>query len=124
MEREAAEVWGYENELKQVLINIINNAKDAIDETGEKEGHIDISVNPAPDSAIMIQISDTGSGISDHVKSKIFDPYFTTKEQGKGTGIGLYMSKTIIEQNMNGRLELVDHHDNTCFAITLPQKSR
>lgn len=115
------QVCGYENEIKQVLINIINNAKDAIDETGRENGTIRIKLETAP-GEVSIAICDDGCGVDDTIKEKIFDPYFTTKEQGKGTGIGLYMSKTLIEQNMNGRLELAKEPDTTCFKITLPLK--
>ncbi len=116
------DIWGYENELKQVLINLINNAKDAIDETGRGHGEIRITLSPLPGQKIAIGICDDGIGVSDTIRQKVFDPYFTTKEQGKGTGIGLYMSKTIIEQNMGGRLELKSDSGKTCFTITLPLK--
>ena len=119
---ESTRVWGYENEIKQVLINIINNAKDAIDETGRGEGTIQIELNNPTDEEITITICDDGCGIKETIREKIFDPYFTTKDQGKGTGIGLYMSKTIIEQNMGGRLELAKQPLQTCFTITLPLK--
>jgi len=114
-----ATVYGYENELKQVLINIVNNAKDAIDESGKNNGKVTIEIRSEAKDVVNI-ISDSGVGIAPAIREKIFDPYFTTKEQGKGTGIGLYMAKTIIEQNMGGKLVLMENQGMTSFKITLP----
>lgn len=117
-------VWGYENEIKQVLINILNNAKDGIDDSGKKGGAIRIELNIPSAEHVTITICDDGCGIPADIRDRIFDPYFTTKEQGKGTGIGLYMAKTIIEQNIGGRLELTGHPSLTCFTITLHLKEK
>jgi PAS domain S-box-containing protein len=103
---------GYENELKQVILNLVNNAKDAIlDRRGraggpggaEERGLISLGFERAGER-IVIRVTDNGGGIADHARDRIFDPYFTTKGQGRGTGIGLYMSKMIIENSMGGRL--------------------
>ena len=66
-----------------------------------------------------MEISDNAGGIPKEIIKKVFDPYFTTKEQGKGTGIGLYMSKTIIENNMAGRISAVNKDDGVVFKIEL-----
>lgn len=103
-------IEGYENEIRQVFLNLIGNAKDAIVESrlngkmpADTKGHIAFDFERAGDKAI-IRITDNGGGIPEDIISRIFEPYYTTKEQGKGTGIGLYMSKMIIENNMDGKL--------------------
>ena len=94
---------GYDNEYSQVLLNIINNARDALLAQGGAAPRIRIRVF-GDNGLSVVTVSDNGGGIEDSILPKIFDPYFTTKESGKGTGIGLYMSKVIIEQNMGGKL--------------------
>ena len=90
---------GYDNEYSQVLLNIINNARDAL--LAQDGGAPRIRIRVYGDNGLsVVTVSDNGGGIEDSILPKIFDPYFTTKEPGKGTGIGLYMSKVIIEQNM------------------------
>jgi len=112
-------VYGYENELVQALINILNNAKDALVSNEVSEPKISIAVERDGESAKVV-IVDNAGGIEDGTLEKIFEPYFTTKEQGKGTGVGLYMAKTIIEGNMGGKI--VARNDNGCavFEIFLP----
>jgi signal transduction histidine kinase len=103
-----------ESEFKQVVLNIINNAKDAIVEKGIKEGKIKITLK---DNTISIQ--DNGGGIPEDIKMRIFEPYFTTKEPGDGTGIGLYMSKVIIEKNMGGKIEVSNVDGGAKFIIKI-----
>lgn len=102
-EQSDVSVVGYPNEYAQALLNIIINAKDALLESQVAQPLISIRISEENGRSI-VTILDNGGGISEDVLLKIFDPYFTTKEQGKGTGIGLYMSKMIIEKNMKGRL--------------------
>ena len=104
-----SEVEGYKNELKQVILNLINNAKDAILEKNTPNGKIEIIVFQN-----KIKIKDNAGGIPENIKNRIFEPYFTTKENG--TGIGLYMSKIIIEEHMNAKLYYEDN-DMTTFVI-------
>jgi len=108
-------LYSYESEFKQVILNIINNAKDAI----EKNGKIDIILK---DKTVIIK--DNGGGIPKELLNRIFEPYFTTKEQGKGTGIGLYMSKIIIEDHMNGKIEILSNPEEkkTEVVITFPKQ--
>jgi PAS domain S-box-containing protein len=94
---------GYLNEYGQALLNIIINAKDVLVERHVAGPVIRIRVFSEHGKSV-VTIRDNGGGIGDDVLPRIFDPYFSTKEPGKGTGIGLYMSKAIIEKNMNGRL--------------------
>ncbi len=88
---------GYENELIQVLINILNNARDIIKEKNCKVKIIDLILQEIDDN-ITITIKDYAGGIPVEIISKIFEPYFTTKTEDKGTGLGLYMSKSILEK--------------------------
>ncbi|MBF0458322.1 MAG: DUF3365 domain-containing protein [Nitrospirae bacterium] len=124
---DAMTVIGYPNEFKHVIINIINNAKDAILECIEKEalsrdgGKIIMDVSKGDNSVIIVRIIDNGGGIPPHIKEKIFEPYFSTKGDAKGTGIGLYMSKVIIENNMDGRLYCENIENGTIFVIELAQ---
>jgi C4-dicarboxylate-specific signal transduction histidine kinase len=107
---------GYSNEYSQVLLNILSNAKDAFIEKNVTVPHIHIDIS-REDNRSVVTITDNGGGISDDVMPKIFDPYFTTKEKTQGTGIGLYMSKIIIEQNMGGSLTARNVADGVAFRI-------
>jgi len=113
---------GYPNEFKQVMLNLFHNAKDAIMEKREKEGflHGDIHMTIVFDTSdINISIEDNGGGIQEDVLNRIFEPYFSTKDEGKGVGIGLYMSKMIIENNMDGLLTAVNGEKGAKFNICL-----
>jgi C4-dicarboxylate-specific signal transduction histidine kinase len=109
-------IFGYSNEYAQVLLNILSNAKDVLMERDVAEPHICISISRAEDRSV-VTITDNGGGISPDVMHRIFDPYFTTKEKALGTGIGLYMSKIIIEQNMGGSLTAVNVEGGVAFRI-------
>ncbi|ADD68338.1 PAS/PAC sensor signal transduction histidine kinase [Denitrovibrio acetiphilus DSM 12809] len=114
-------IKGFPNEYKQVLLNLVQNAKDAVEERREEfatDPLIEVGVIEL-DSSVQIYVSDNGSGIPADVADRIFEPYFTTKEEGKGTGVGLYMSKIIIEQNMKGRLYFEDLNPGTKFIVEL-----
>lgn len=94
-------LWGTPNEYSQVLLNLLVNAKDAIIASGAEHGTIDIEIwSEGKDGHVRVR--DNGGGIPEDVMDRIFEPYFSTK--ASGTGIGLYMSKTIIEQNMGGKI--------------------
>ncbi|KAB0669678.1 PAS domain S-box protein [Oryzomonas sagensis] len=110
---------GYKNEYSQVLLNIINNAKDVLQERRVDNPRITIRAFRDNDLSV-VTVRDNGGGIDESICNKIFDPYFTTKEPDKGTGIGLYMSKVIIEKNMNGRLTVLNHRDGAEFRVELP----
>jgi C4-dicarboxylate-specific signal transduction histidine kinase len=108
--------FGYSNEYAQVLLNLLSNAKDVLVEKNVADPRIDINISRADDRSV-VTITDNGGGISEDVMPKIFDPYFTTKEKMQGTGIGLYMSKIIIEQNMGGSLTARNVEDGVTFII-------
>ena len=116
---EDASIEGYPNELKQSILGIIANSKDALLENKIQNPKIEIRLT-IEDQTGIIQIIDNGGGIPEEIIGKIFDPYFTTKEQGKGTGIGLYTAKTIIEGNMDGKLKIESTDNTTKATITLP----
>ncbi|MCK4874277.1 MAG: HAMP domain-containing histidine kinase, partial [Sulfurimonas sp.] len=116
--KNGANVSGYVREFQQVILNILNNAKDAIIENNIENGIITIKENESESKAI-IEIQDNGGGILDSALDRVFEPYFTTKEQGSGTGLGLYMSKMIIEDNMNGKLYVKNSLEGTLFIIEL-----
>ncbi|WP_128981258.1 sensor histidine kinase [Halarcobacter ebronensis] len=108
-------------ELSQVIINIINNAKDAIIINQIKEGWIKIS-QYSNEKECYIYIEDNAGGIEESLISKIFDPYFTTKHQSQGTGLGLYMSKIIIEKHLHGKIVVSNIKDGALFKIIIPLK--
>jgi len=106
------EVNGYKNEFQQVILNLINNAKDILLEKNISDAKITIKLK---ENSVLI--SDNGGGIPSNVIDRIFEPYFTTKEEGKGTGMGLYMSKLIIEDNMKAKLRVHNDANGAEFRI-------
>jgi len=109
----------YSRELMQVIINIFNNSKEALIGKKTDTKKIFVSVKDNRDG-IIISICDNGGGIKDEILDKIFDPYFTTKEKVNGTGLGLYMSKTIVQKHLKGDLSVYNKDDGVCFLISLP----
>ncbi|QKJ22620.1 cache domain-containing protein [Poseidonibacter lekithochrous] len=121
-------ITNYENEFIQVLINIIRNAKDELtkkDQNSKKLIFIEVKED---NKYVKIMIKDNAGGIPKSLKNRIFEPYFTTKHQSQGTGVGLYMCKEIIEKNMGGFLEvenceykyIYESYIGACFEIRLP----
>jgi len=98
-------LFGYETELIQVLINILNNSKDALLNTNDKERVVFIEAK-RENQKIVIKIKDNAGGIDSEILEKVFEPYFTTKHQSQGTGIGLYMCEEIIYKHMNGHIDV------------------
>ena len=105
-------------QISQVLINLLNNSYDAIQASAEK--WIQIEANDLG-SKVELSISDSGPGIPNEVKEKIFQPFFTTKAIGKGTGLGLSISKGILSKH-GGSLRLDDQFSNTRFMLVLPKE--
>ena len=113
------EVYGYPNEFSHAVYNLINNARDAVLE--EEHGRIiEITISKTPDApAGILKIKNYGNGIEPEILGSIFTPYFTTKDPRQGTGVGLSISKTIIEQRMDGKLEIKNLDDGVCCIITI-----
>ena len=108
-------VNGMPTEFQQVILNILNNAKDALVENNIKDKQISINIQ----SNGIINIIDNANGIPDDILSQIFDLYFTTKAIDKGTGIGLYISKRIIDEHMSGSLSVSNNNNGAVFKIDL-----
>jgi signal transduction histidine kinase len=109
-------VSGYPNEYAQVLLNILSNARDALVEHNVSDAQILIHTF-AEGGASVVTVTDNAGGIADEIIDRLFDPNFTTKGPDKGTGIGLFMSKTIIEKNMGGRLTVRNTGNGAEFRI-------
>ena len=118
----------YENELIQVLMNILINAKDALD-SRKSEKLIFVKIKKI-NNRISIIIKDNAGGVERDIIDKIFEPYFTTKHQTQGTGIGLYMSKLIVEKHLDGQIKVKNTsfefnkktYQGALFKIILPIK--
>jgi len=114
-------VVGRPGHMQQVLMNLVQNAVDAMAEMDSREIRFNLSYDA--EEAVM-EICDSGPGIPPELRQTIFDPFFTTKEVGKGTGLGLSISHKIVEEH-GGRLELMERSDpGACFRITLPRGHR
>ncbi len=98
-------LFGYKNEFMQVIINLLNNAIDALKVKTIKECKLIFIHTYVENNKAIIIIHDNGDGIKENIKDKIFEPYFTTKHQAQGTGIGLYMTQEIIVNHMNGSIK-------------------
>lgn len=107
------------NEILQVFINILNNAKEALVEKNKKDRNITIEYYKSKDN-IIFEINDNAGGIPSIIMNKIFEPYFSTKQNKNGTGLGLYMSKTIVEKNGHGILGVQNTNIGASFKIVLP----
>jgi len=108
------EIKLYDNEMMQVILNILKNAQDNFQENQTKNPYIKITTEDN-----TISICDNGGGIPEDIIKKIFDPYFSTKDKKNGTGLGLYMSKTIVEEHHSGMLSVENIKDGACFTIEL-----
>jgi signal transduction histidine kinase len=122
------EIFGFYNELSHVFLNIISNSKDALKTISNKPRLLQIVVKKVKNHA-KIYIYDNGGGIESEILPKIFEPYYTTKYKSNGTGIGLYMSKQIIEKQMQGSIKCKNiyykidqqHFDHcTLFLVEIP----
>jgi len=125
-------VYSYFNELSHVFLNIIKNSEDALSKSGINDKKIFIISKKTKEFAI-ISFVDNAGGIPENIKNKIFEPYFTTKHKSSGTGIGLYMSKQIIEKHIQGTIkyETIKHKLGTSklyncamFEIKIPLKPK
>jgi signal transduction histidine kinase len=110
-------ILGYRSELIQALLIVINNGVDAC-------GHASKIVIDTVDNeeSVTIKIKDNGGGIPNNILPYIFDPYFTTKHQSQGTGLGLYILKMIVEKSMSGKVEIKNHPDGVLCTIKIPKR--
>lgn len=117
------EIFGVSNELTQVLINLIQNSKDAFIQNNIEKKEIKISIKEEKSfdkKYIILEIEDNAGGIKDDNIDKIFEPYFTTKHKAQGTGLGLFMSKMIIEKGFGAELSHTNIENGSIFEINIP----
>jgi PAS domain S-box-containing protein len=121
---ESIDYYGDETLLSQAILNILSNSKDAFVKNNITDKRVTIELKKE-DKQIIIKLKDNAGGIDDIIKDKIFDPYFTTKHQSQGTGLGLYMSSQIIQNDFNGFINMYNKEDKdgygACFVIKFPQ---
>ena len=97
--------------------SVLANAREAIVSKNIENGEIHVKLERVDEDAVLM-VEDNAGGIPEAILPKLFDPYFTTKEQG--SGIGLYMAKMIIERNMNGRVDAANRGNGACFTLSVP----
>jgi len=110
---------GYPNELSQAILNILNNAREALIEKDFEPRKILIEVMEGERGEILITICDNAGGIPEEILPKIFDPYFSTKSEKNGTGLGLYMTRVIITEHLHAGILVENREEGACFTITL-----
>ncbi|MBP7770121.1 MAG: GHKL domain-containing protein [Aliarcobacter sp.] len=113
-----SEIYGYKREFAQVLLNLMSNAKDALIQREIENPIISLEVDYIDGHAIVTVVDNAGGVEKEHF-DLIFEPYFTTKSSLKGTGLGLYMSKMIIEKNMGGELSVENTDDGAIFKVRI-----
>ena len=120
-------LYGFQNELSQAILNILNNAKDQFTKLSDINKTINIYTK-LKESSVELYIHDNAGGVPEDIIDKIFEPYFTTKHQSQGTGIGLYMTQRIIVDHLNGSITVENRpfklnsevYEGACFKIELP----
>ncbi len=117
---EKLKVLGISNELSQVIINLIQNANDAFNQHKITNKKIIIKTYKNEDDFAVIEIKDNALGIPAEYIEKIFEPYFTTKHSSSGTGLGLFMSRLIIEKSLNGTIDVHNYDEGSIFTIKIP----
>ena len=109
-------------EIEHILLNIITNARDALEELDDENKYINIKIY-TKEHLHVIKIADNAGGIPEDIQGRIFEPYFTTKETNKGTGLGLYMSKKILQEHLNGDIYVNNINNGAEFTIILDQNN-
>ena len=112
-------IFSYSTELQQVILILLKNSEDALIEKEIENKNIKISTYKE-NNFVIIEVEDNAKGIPNEIIEKIFDPYFSTKKEKEGTGIGLYMSKIIIDEHCNGNLSVKNSKFGAIFKIKLP----
>lgn len=118
---EDTDIIGYKNEYSQVILNVLSNAKDILLERKIENPNVNIEIKEGENFAI-VKIKDNAGGVNEEIINKIFEPYFTTRHKTQGTGIGLYMSKNIIERNMSGFINVSNVDNGALFTIKVAKK--
>lgn len=108
-------IKGFKGELQQAILNLMSNSKDALLSSNTPDPVIHITLT----DDCKIKIQDNGGGIPEHLLDRVMDPYFTTKDQGEGTGMGLYMTKMIIEDNLQGKITIKNQNQGVLIVIDL-----
>ncbi len=112
------QIYGYPTEYSQVILNLISNARDILVERKIENPKVDLIIDSENYHSI-VTIKDNAGGIKEENFDLIFDPYYSTKDSSKGTGLGLYISKLIIETNMHGELSVYNDENGAVFKISL-----
>lgn len=113
-------IYGYQNELFQVVLNLVNNAVEAFEDKKDlfnKEIYI---TSFKSEDKIFISVEDNAGGIPEEYLEKVFDPYFTTKHKKQGVGVSLYMCKEIVYKHHNGDINVINTKNGAKFTITIP----
>jgi len=116
-------IKNYKSELYQAVLNILKNSKEAIIKHGIKGGKITVSAVPEMSGGVKISITDNGGGVDAKELERIFDPYYTTKYKTNDVGLGLYLSKMMVEKNMGGILRAQNDEEGLRIEIELPSMS-
>jgi len=115
-------IYTYRQEIEHILMNLITNARDALEELGDHEKKISIQIY-TKNYLCVIKIMDNAGGIDENIIDRIFDPYFTTKDSNKGTGLGLYMSKKILQEYLDGDIFVRNNNNGAEFTIILDKQN-
>jgi signal transduction histidine kinase len=116
-EIEGVEVFGYEDQFEQVLLNLFSNARDAFDESHKEMKTLIITIMIDEEGRTILCVEDNAGGIPESIRDKIFNIFFTHKDKGKGTGLGLYMSLEIIRKSFNSQLHYIPINDGSRFEV-------
>lgn len=121
--QETPQVYILANELRQVILNLIKNAEDVLVQKSIEAPYILIKTYTI-DNQVAMSVEDNGGGIAPALLETIFDAYFTTKEALNGTGLGLYMSRIIIQEHLEGTIKAYNTNEGARFVVILPQSKR
>jgi signal transduction histidine kinase len=115
-DEELPEIEAFGSELNQVWTNLVDNAIDAM----EGRGTLTLCAESDPEGdGVRVTVCDSGSGIPDEIRARLFEPFYTTKPPGKGTGLGLHISHNVVGRH-GGRIEVASEPGSTCFVVSLP----